>query len=777
MTIDAVFKKIDRYLKKENIGPLIVDVQNKNDLDAIVTHYNLPQNDFICVSESRFCKPDEFPSMASLLNYLEKGTGTYFVREVTSFFRIRGEAELTQVLVELLSMSSAGHVVILAYQCESFLNSIIKNDRRLEGRICIIDGEKAELPQLVFTMKDMQLKESSSSIEGINKVAEAVESGAAGVLYVETNKLKSNFSCSLYTIREMRNAYEALCTKDRLTTLISQAVGSEDDWKYVLSEFRAYPSWEQLISAKVGDVHRLDVAISNYPYQQHDKRWMWLYFIGLKLFGATEDKYLSIVSKKSDTPADLVRNLFRTILDFRPQSNEFETIYERRKVLLKVIGNPVDEVVNYCKIVLSNEQDAIYYLTDNTLQERELIFKILDKYGLNYSRDDLMIILKRVYPSLHEYLMPYRFKNDLLDKYFQEYKYQKVINKIFPEFMRMVEAQAVARDYNAILQPRSSVIEGINTQNAQTYFTDALGVEYLGFIMSRCQELHLMAKVTVCRSELPSITSRNKEFWDILSTDQYPIITFDKIDKIKHHGEEGYDYSRADRKLPIHLIRELELIEELLKKIKVDLASGTTYSKAILIADHGASRLAVIHETENLLRMGSNGQHSGRCCPKSDVDVKPDSATDADDFWALANYDRFKGSRKANVEVHGGATLEEVVVPIIELSYLDNDVEVKIMPIDAPATFTGIPEIQVSYRKKAAIKIFSTQQLVDVFVRIDGHDYDARPIDDHFYVVEDMPEIRRAKTYSVDVFAGENRIVSALPLRVKKESGSEKSIL
>lgn len=67
---------------------------------------------------------------------------------------------------------------------------------------------------------------------------------------------------------------------------------------------------------------------------------------------------------------------------------------------------------------------------------------------------------------------------------------------------------------------------------------------------------------------------------------------------------------------PIHLIRELELIDELLKKIKTNLTNGE-YQKAILIADHGASRLAVIHETENLWEMASNGKHSGRCCPKS----------------------------------------------------------------------------------------------------------------------------------------------------------------
>lgn len=776
MTIDAVFKKIDRYLKKENIGPLVVDVQNSEDLDAVVTHYNLPQNEFICASDTRFCKADEFPDMASLMNFLGNETGNYFVQEVSSFFRLKGETELKQMLMEFLSMSSAGHVVIFTYQCNSFLTSIIRNDRRLDNRICVIDGVHADIPKLVFTAKDVNFCKTNAITCGIDKIAKLVESSAKGVIVIETGKNKSNFPSSLYSISEMIDPYEILCSKDSLTTHIPKAFASSEDWKYVLSEFQSYPSWKQLISAKVGNAHSLDIVISNYKNNRSDKRWLWFYFVGLKLFGSASDIYLNAVTKKTNSPEEFIRNLFRTLLDYEPTDQNFAFLYESRKTILNAIGNPIDEIVRYCKIVLSMEEKAIFYLTDNTLQEREMIFRILDKYGLEYDRTTLMETLANIYPSLHEYLLPYRFKNDLLNEYFQEYKYQKVINKIFPEFMEVVENQAVARDYNAILQPRSAVIESIDTLDAQTFFTDAMGVEYLGYIMSKCQSLHLMAKVHVCRSELPSITSRNKDFWDVLSTAQYPIITFNKLDKIKHHGEEGYDYSRADRKLPFHLIRELQLIDDLLENIKIDLASGT-YKKAILVADHGASRLAVIHETENLVEMESNGQHSGRCCPKSDVDVKPDNATDADDFWALANYDRFKGSRKANVEVHGGATLEEVVVPIIELTYFAEAVEIRIMPVEATVTFSGTPEILVSFRKKAAIKIFSTQKLMDVSIQIDGHVYDAKAVDNNFYIVESMPEIRRAKTYEVDVYACGNKVASALPLRVKKESGSEKSIL
>lgn len=775
MTINEVIQKIDRYLQKDSGGPLLVDAQSKADIAAIVTHYQLPGNTFISASDSGLCNPDEFPLIDRLLERLASETKAFFVREISSFYMLKGEKELSQELKELLSMNILGHAVIITFRCETYLRVLIKNDRRLEGKICILNGESCSRPRLVFTIDEINLHGNKVVVKGIDNLAKAIENEVSDTIYVATGKSKANFPFTLYSIIEMKNPYDILCQLDNLTLELVKSMGTEEDWKFALSEFHSYPSWELLISAKIGDIHNLDLVINNYSLYKDNKRLLWLYFVGLKLFGAGNNNYLNKVTSNSESPTDFVRNMYRCILEIEPSDNSFIEIYDQRKALLNAINNPTDEIIDFCKIVLSKERYAIYYLTDNTIQEKELVFKLLDKYGLDYEKSKIIDILKRVYPDLYFYLLPFHFKIDLLDTYFQEYKYQKVINKIFPEFMELVRQQALSRDYNVLLQPRSALIENIDNQQAQTYFTDAMGVEYLSFIMNRCHELQLMAKVTICRSELPSITSRNKEFWDVLSTTRFPIITVDKIDKIKHHGDEGYDYSRDDRKLPIYLIRELEIIDDLLRKIKMNLTTGK-YSKAIMISDHGASRLAVIHDTENLLVMESAGQHSGRCCPKSEIDVKPESAVDADDFWALANYDRFKGSRKANVEVHGGATLEEVVIPIIEITYLNSSVEVKIMSIDAPASFTGTPEILVSYRKKAALKIFSTQKLLDVSIEIDRHMYNAEARDDNFYIVKEMPDIRRAKLYTVNVYACGNPIAKSLPLIVKKESGSEKDI-
>ena len=79
--------------------------------------------------------------------------------------------------------------------------------------------------------------------------------------------------------------------------------------------------------------------------------------------------------------------------------------------------------------------------------EKERIITWLDSYGQNYDRNALISILKTVYPDLASYLSTFRFKNSLLDKYFDLYKYQKVVNHILPSFEAIVDEQSTKMDF------------------------------------------------------------------------------------------------------------------------------------------------------------------------------------------------------------------------------------------------------------------------------------------------------------------------------------------
>lgn len=302
---------------------------------------------------------------------------------------------------------------------------------------------------------------------------------------------------------------------------------------------------------------------------------------------------------------------------------------------------------------------------------------------------------------------------------------------------------------------------------------DSMGVEYLGYIQSVCNELKLKINIKVCRSELPSVTEFNKEFVGEWPGDR--IVNIKDIDEIKHHGKNNYDYYK-NSKQPIHLIKELEIIRDVLGKIKAKLLNGDI-DEAVMIADHGASRLVILYDKENIYEMAEKGIHSGRCCKKSELDEKPEYVADAGDYWALANYDRFKGSRKMGVEAHGGATLEEICVPIITLTYLNKSIEVYIMPIDSNLDdINRIPTIEVSFRKKATIKIFLTEDQPDVSIRINDKTYYADPMGEGYYRV-DMPDIKKKGNYYVDVYSGDNKIAEKLQLIVKREGQEVKDLL
>ena len=766
MDIAECINKIDRFLSKENVQPLIVDVQNQHDLSELVVHYNVGNNKVIKASD--YSKSDELPQIDTLFHDLETLQGTLFVTGISSFLKLHGEDELRKVIKELLSLTTVGHVVVLTYQCHKYMEF---KDPRLYTRVAVVEGVEQSAPEIFLSSPGLSLN-GVQIINGIDSFASSIENKHVEKLLIYSSKEKADFPKALFHIVGLSNAYDALLQKDPKTSELNEAIGTNEQWKYALGLFEGNPGWVDVIDKEFGNHLTLEIQIQNYNRMSVSR--LWLYFVGLKLFGAKNNWCLNNAALKSSVLGDLIPNLYRGILSKSINDSDYWDCYESRKMLLNQIDNPSAELTAYCKVVVAKGKNAIYYLTDNTIQEKEAIFSFLDQYGVNFKLDDLMGILKRVYPDLYAYLQPYRFRNELLDKYFQDYKYQKIINKLLPEFESVVLDQAEKREYNLILDPRSTIIEKLNTNDSLLYFIDAMGVEFLGYVLSACRELQLNAKIHICRCELPSITSRNKEFLELW--DDSRIVSIKDIDDIKHHGKYDYDYY-SNSKLPLHLIKELETIKSTLEKIRNKLINGGTINRAVIIADHGASRLAVLHDTENVWEMKEKGQHSGRCCPKSDVDIQPDYATDAGDFWALANYDRFKGGRKANVEVHGGATLEEICIPIIELTYSDGKTEVHLLREDAESVdFTGTLEIEVSFRKKASIKVFMTAELPDVSVTVDGKLYEAEPLGNGFYRV-DMPDLRKPGTYSVDVYSGDNKVAEKLSFIVKREGQRENNLL
>ncbi|MFI3251183.1 MAG: hypothetical protein R3Y07_09540 [Eubacteriales bacterium] len=111
--------------------------------------------------------------------------------------------------------------------------------------------------------------------------------------------------------------------------------------------------------------------------------------------------------------------------------------------------------------------------------------------------------LETIYPALATYLQKFHFKSSplssLLTDYFQEYKHQKVLNKLEESFLAQVDTLANSREYNR-LPSRNEVMGRIEQKDSYLYWLDALGVEYLGAIVSLAEKQDLSVEIMIARA-------------------------------------------------------------------------------------------------------------------------------------------------------------------------------------------------------------------------------------------------------------------------------------
>ncbi len=766
---DSCFAEIDAYCKGEKTGhALLVNVQNDDDYLRVLNRLQADRSKQ-CIFVSEHCAENGLPNLDDIC-LLITGDGCTVLIGVSQAAMLRSGEFLRDTVGKLLELPVRGHAVVLLTHAASPLGDFMAKNQKNAPKVVLVQGEESPLPRirLARTAEDCA---GLPAISGMKRLFGCLEqfgyahSPEPTEITAVVPFSPALFSNAVYSVTPCDSVYRLLCRKHPdIASGTRETYAQDDRWRRLADLLEKRGSLSSVAENEFGAGSDYAPVIGKI-WHSGDAFRMWLLWLCMKVLGTSGNRYLAFVIDLSETVSDFEEKLYMALLQINTDDPQFGRYYSERKELLR--GMPENPVRTdaYCASVGRREKQAVYYLTDFSDREKRELLHCLSMYA--YSEDELNRITERNFRSLFLYLQPFRFNaanmtlpakdealRDELTDYFQQYKMQKVTNRIRPDFLQRVEKYAQTRPYNK-LQPRSAIVGMLPfsvKQNAQLFFFDALGVEYLAYIAEKCREYHLIAQISVGRAALPSITENNREF---LSAFQREAKKIDALDELKHHSLV-MDYTKCRE--PVHLFSELAVIDEQLKAIRSHLIHGN-FEQAVVIADHGASRLAVIREEENpsSLVLDEKAEHSGRCC-RVPEDPHIPNAEYENGFSVLADYSRFKGGRRANVEVHGGASLEEVLIVVIVLSR---------QPENAEICFVN-PLIELRGKAIAAITVFSSTAMKQPRLLVDGKFYEGSFVGDEKHAKFELPELKRSRDCVADVYDGNACLARNLSFRVQK---------
>lgn len=736
MQIDSVKKYLTSSVKTPYFL-FISDDQYKTAIDEL----SLLGLDF--VQMSGFCGGDDkLPDVDGLLTHIEAAdvnakSKKFVVTGLGEYLALRGPDEASRTLSRLKDLNIGGAKVVLLLRGLASQIAVLQTDPRFDNRrFSVVNNAECDL-SITLVAPSIGL----SALSGFRALLAELENSRCRSVVVNT---AVNLDKAIFTVHQINNAYDGVKFSTRGFAL-ARSCGSDARWAESLAELSQSNGSLDEVFEKHGLGNNLEsdfyarIAGSDYCN--------WLYFICLKSKAdILQNGYLRFVLGKTNRFEDFISNILNAIIEIPHTDKRFSSYYRERKVLVEKFpeSDIADFVVNNRQVV----SESIYKLTDSTRVEREEIIAWLSQNGLISELDS-------IYPALAAYLKKYVFKcpqlADLLTEYFAAYKRQKLSNELETDFLEKVDQLALTRQFNR-LPTRNEIIDSVDKSATFLYWLDALGVEYLGLIESLVQRRGLSVRVHIARAELPTITSINRDFFDAWQDRKEKN---DELDDTKHSDAGGYNFTNNE--LPIHLAKELDIIAAVIDKAATELALRRC-ERFLLVSDHGASRLAVLRRKEEKYDTDTTGEHSGRCCKLFQPYDLP-FAAEENGYLVLADYGRFKGSRAANVEVHGGASLEEVVVPIIELSLKDGSVTVKL--VDEVVT--------VDFRTGTEINLFFNSPVLGVSVVLNGKPYLASQIDENHYSVK-LPDTKRAGEYPADVYAGDN-LIGKIMIKAQGKSG------
>lgn len=677
------------------------------------------------ITLSRFCAGDDLnPKINRLCVELETITNNTLLVPLSEHLRINN-TQSEGILSQIRSInytndvySKGIHIYIPMYRMKDCLQKLLKQDSRLNDNIIFLElPDRDDDYSLTIISRDIDVVIKGHAITGYKSYLEYWEDNPAKpiILFTDNAKYYKNYVFA-DNVRVLVNAFDIIKYHKLLPYNIDESMGEEWQWRELLVKMKSESDINILLEnlLGIGKVNA-DQLLSKWNDGEEFEKWL----IWLWLKFETKIGYLYSVVSESLNYEKLLQNITCGIFNYSIKDSQFREVSLERRNLMEVLQIEELMLEFWTQLKSIKDNEKIYYLTNRTKKEREQIISIIGKIDIN---SKIKEYLEYAYPSLYAYMGEYALEDELITGYFKQYNLQKLQNVFTDEFVEKVSEIASQKGVWWKLKPRNNYVTNAYIDNAFIYWVDALGIEYLRLIQAILDDKYkgVYYEINIGYAEIPTVTEFNKDF---VVDRNYDVTRI--LDDLKHNGE-----------YPACIEEELRLVENV---IKVAVQKLDAFDRVIITSDHGASRGAIlhkgaVHKSDDIAKV----ERFGRYCIQADAQYENRYAgcIDKDKYHIFANYDRFSISGNEKGEIHGGATLEEVLVPIIVLSKTLLEQKAIIVPLST--------EIKPKAGKLPRVMFKIDKQFKELFATVKAKKYVCHRGDDYWYF---EPEVGRQEHY------------------------------
>lgn len=677
----------------------------------------------VCLSS--FCaNEDTTPNMRRLAMCIVNSTDNICVSPLSEYLRLFPDSAQKNI-EDLLARQYSGNmdgklrIYIPMYRMRSILQNVQLDPRKVDCILFLLTEEESDY-SLTVIQQDLEIKVAGNSISGFRQYLQYWEQNPDKPLILHTkNAIHFGRKVFFDNVRVIVSTYDLLVAHYNLPHYYSENDGVENDWMRLAKTVAREQSFESACCHELlinRYTPKLFEKWSNYDPFQRWLLWMWTRV-------EEQDGYLGACISSGKTVDAFVESIFTKIIDMIGHP-KYEVYYSERKALIKRMQLLAPERF-WLHLSTLTALDKLRVLTDTSEKERELIYKTLRDIHED-ERTTAVKILMATYPALACYLQsaPVDAMEDLPNEfreYFEQYRWNKAANILPADFLERVQRIAEQKgDSVYALSARNLIVDEEYDDAAAIIFADGMGVEYADYLyasFARLQSEGYRVRVRIGFCNLPSTTEGNKDFLDKRRVAE----ELREPDEMKH-GSSPY---------PKSIEGELRFLDGLREKVRNAFSLGV--SRVILTTDHGTSRMAVlVRSTEFDKKVPSAGHviyKYGRYCEGTDMADQLDTAIEANSKLIFADYQRFEQRGAPVDEIHGGATLEEWLVPVFIIDNTAARKQKMILKITAPSN-----QLRPDSMTKMVTVRFSFDEQVEevVSVRIHGKKVGCRATNDQF---------------------------------------------